>query len=96
MLCITLRKTEVKQLWNTSSDYNRTYLSDNTNKVITFKPAYKIRMRYGVTQQRSIPLYKKTNRIILPKQGVIILVLKNIYAMDNTPQNRSEATMKHF
>ena len=27
---------------------------------------------------------------------VRILVLKNIYAMYNTPQNRSEATMKHF
>ena len=29
-------------------------------------------MRYGVTQQRSIPLYKKTNRIILARQGVLI------------------------
>ena len=53
-------------------------------------------MRYGVTQQHSTPLYKKSNIIILPKQGVRILVLKNIYAIDNTPQNRSEATMKHF
>ena len=29
-------------------------------------------MRYGVTQQRSTPLYKKTNRIILPRQGVLL------------------------
>ena len=29
-------------------------------------------MRYGVTQQRSIPLYKKTNRIILARQGVLL------------------------
>ena len=72
MLCITLCKTEVKQLLNTLSDSNTTYISDNANKVITFKLAYKIRIRYEVTQHRSTFLYKQTNKIILPRQGVLL------------------------
>ena len=57
---------------NTYSDCNTTYLSDNTNKIITFKPAYKIRIRYEVTQHCPTLLYKKTNKIILPRQGVLL------------------------
>ena len=72
MLCITLYKAEVKQLWNTSSDCNTTYILDNSKKVITFKPSYKIRIRYEVTQHLSILLYTQTNKIILLRQGVLL------------------------
>ena len=45
-------------------------------------------------------MYKRKKKLLSPTSGfntlVRILVLKNIYAMYNTPQNRSEATMKHF
>ena len=62
----------MKQLQNTSSDYNTTYISDNTIQLITFKPTYKIRIRYGVPQHHSTTLYKKTNKIVLPRQGVLL------------------------